>query len=264
MDAKAFDKSKLPSRHTTEGPERAPHRSYYYAMGLTEEEIHEIRDWMDPALRAVNGSFSPAEPGEIRNFFSEVTYRDPLAMRTHMHHWIELARMREDPHPSPIRATPSLYNIYDHRSEGLATGVEEMFMHLGLLDQVLARCRVEAGDTDGASDRAFKQGLRRKHVVFQVLLAQDDAIAAAQQGARRDQPRAHPLEGDRLFTFDQRQLAAVLHQTQTLRIDREREASLILRRRDVFLFGHGRGGRHRGGHACRPDPTTHVSLPVLM
>ncbi len=40
MDAKTFDKSKLPSRHVTEGPERAPHRSYYYAMGLTEEEIH--------------------------------------------------------------------------------------------------------------------------------------------------------------------------------------------------------------------------------
>jgi dihydroxy-acid dehydratase len=35
-----FDKSKLPSRHVTEGPSRAPHRSYYYAMGLTEEEIH--------------------------------------------------------------------------------------------------------------------------------------------------------------------------------------------------------------------------------
>ncbi|MDE2182106.1 MAG: dihydroxy-acid dehydratase [Alphaproteobacteria bacterium] len=35
-----FDKSRLPSRHVTEGPERAPHRSYYYAMGLTEEEIH--------------------------------------------------------------------------------------------------------------------------------------------------------------------------------------------------------------------------------
>lgn len=36
-----FDKSKLPSRHVTEGPERAPHRSYYYAMGLTETEIHQ-------------------------------------------------------------------------------------------------------------------------------------------------------------------------------------------------------------------------------
>ena len=36
-----FDKSKLPSRHVTEGPERAPHRSYYYAMGMTEDEIHQ-------------------------------------------------------------------------------------------------------------------------------------------------------------------------------------------------------------------------------
>ncbi|UWQ18204.1 dihydroxy-acid dehydratase [Jannaschia sp. M317] len=35
------DKSKLPSRHVTEGPARAPHRSYFYAMGLGEEEIHQ-------------------------------------------------------------------------------------------------------------------------------------------------------------------------------------------------------------------------------
>ena len=34
-----FDKSRLPSRHVSVGPERAPHRSYYYAMGLTDEEI---------------------------------------------------------------------------------------------------------------------------------------------------------------------------------------------------------------------------------
>lgn len=33
------DKSNLPSRHVTEGPARAPHRSYYYAMDLTEEQI---------------------------------------------------------------------------------------------------------------------------------------------------------------------------------------------------------------------------------
>jgi dihydroxy-acid dehydratase len=37
--AHTFDKSKLPSRHVSVGPERAPHRSYYYAMGMTEEEI---------------------------------------------------------------------------------------------------------------------------------------------------------------------------------------------------------------------------------
>jgi len=36
-----IDKSRLPSRHVTEGPSRAPHRSYLYAMGLTEAEIHQ-------------------------------------------------------------------------------------------------------------------------------------------------------------------------------------------------------------------------------
>ncbi len=41
MLKREFDKSKLPSRHVTEGPARAPHRSYYYAMGMTEEEIHQ-------------------------------------------------------------------------------------------------------------------------------------------------------------------------------------------------------------------------------
>ena len=39
MDARTIDKSRLPSRHVTEGPSRAPHRSYYYAMGLSAEEI---------------------------------------------------------------------------------------------------------------------------------------------------------------------------------------------------------------------------------
>jgi dihydroxy-acid dehydratase len=35
----SWDKSRLPSRHVTEGPARAPHRSYYYAMGLGTREI---------------------------------------------------------------------------------------------------------------------------------------------------------------------------------------------------------------------------------
>ena len=39
MAKKTFDKSKLPSRYTSVGPKSAPHRSYYYAMGMTEEEI---------------------------------------------------------------------------------------------------------------------------------------------------------------------------------------------------------------------------------
>src|SRR5438876_6809447 len=37
----AIDKSRLPSRHVTVGPERAPHRAFLYAMGLTREQIHQ-------------------------------------------------------------------------------------------------------------------------------------------------------------------------------------------------------------------------------
>jgi dihydroxy-acid dehydratase len=41
MTSPKFDKNKLPSRYVTEGPARAPHRSYLYAMGLTTKQIHQ-------------------------------------------------------------------------------------------------------------------------------------------------------------------------------------------------------------------------------
>ena len=41
MPKDQVDKSNLPSRHVTEGPSRAPHRSYFYAMGLDEEAIKQ-------------------------------------------------------------------------------------------------------------------------------------------------------------------------------------------------------------------------------
>ena len=104
-----------------------------YMTFLEADSIQRVEDWMDPALRAKNGTFTPAAPGEIRNFFNEVNYRDPIVLRTHLHHWIELATMVEEPHASPVRSIPLLYNIWDARSEGLATGMEEMMMHAGLL-----------------------------------------------------------------------------------------------------------------------------------
>jgi len=105
-----------------------------YMRFLEDDQIQTVQPYMDPALRAKNGAFTPAEPDQIRNFFSEVNYRDPVVMRTHLHHWIELATMVEAPHPSPVRSVPLLYNIWDARSEGLATGMEEMLMHAGLFD----------------------------------------------------------------------------------------------------------------------------------
>ncbi len=103
-----------------------------YVDFLREEEIVSIRDYMDAALRAKIGQFTPTDG--LRGFFSEVSYRNAVTMRTHSHHWIELARMEFEPHSSPIRRVPSLFNIYDARSEGLATGMEEMMMHAGLFD----------------------------------------------------------------------------------------------------------------------------------
>mgnify|MGYP005681870725 CR=1 FL=1 len=41
MNQKRTDKTNLPSRHVTEGPTRAPHRSYFYAMDLTEGQINQ-------------------------------------------------------------------------------------------------------------------------------------------------------------------------------------------------------------------------------
>lgn len=103
-----------------------------YMAFLNEEEVVSIRPYLEPALRARVGRFAPAEGP--REFFAEVDYREPLIMRTHGYHWFDLARMAEEPHSSPIRRGPLLYNIFDGRAEGLATGMEEMMMHAGLLD----------------------------------------------------------------------------------------------------------------------------------
>ena len=106
-----------------------------YMMFLEEEEILPLKDYMDKALRDRIGSFSSlSSPDELRGFFSEVGYRDEMAMRTHQYHWFDLARMRFEPHPSPIRSSPLWYNIFDGRAEGFATSMEEMMMHAGLFD----------------------------------------------------------------------------------------------------------------------------------
>ena len=42
--------------------------------------------------------------------------------------------MREEPHASPLRREPLLFNIWDSRAEGMATAMEEMMLHAGLYD----------------------------------------------------------------------------------------------------------------------------------
>jgi hypothetical protein len=91
------------------------------------------RPYYRAALAAQTVGHTP--PAE-RNFFTHVTSLDPLPLSSHQTHWIELARLRHEPHPSPIRQVPPLFNIFADRSEGWATAMEEIVMHAGLYDDL--------------------------------------------------------------------------------------------------------------------------------
>ena len=87
-----FDKSKLPSRHTSIGPSSAPHRSYYYAMGMTKKQINQpfvgvVSTWNESApcnitlrrqAQAVKKGVLDAE-GTPREF-TTITVTDGIAM----------------------------------------------------------------------------------------------------------------------------------------------------------------------------------------
>ena len=96
---------------------------------IKEKDIMPFKENMEPALREHMGKFVPSED---RNFFNIGLHIDPLPLYSHFVHWFDLAEMRDNPHPSPIREGALLYNIFDTKNEGYATGVEEMFMHAGL------------------------------------------------------------------------------------------------------------------------------------
>jgi len=92
MNAKVFDKSRLPSRHVTEGPERAPHRSFLYAMGLTEEQINQplvgvVSCWNETApcnitlqRQAGAAKIGVDSAGGTPREFTTITVTDGIAM----------------------------------------------------------------------------------------------------------------------------------------------------------------------------------------
>jgi hypothetical protein len=98
---------------------------------LSENDIVTVTDYMEPVMREHMWAFVPEA---TRDFFMITAHYDPAPLFTHWYHWFELARMDLEPHASPIRQDPLLYNIFDSRNEGTATAVEEIFMHAGLYD----------------------------------------------------------------------------------------------------------------------------------
>ena len=101
-----------------------------YMAFLADHQLMTIKPYLEPALRAKVGGFTPG----ARDFFTEVDYRDLEVMRTHGYHWFDLSRAANEPSESPIRRGPLLYNIFNSRTEGFATGWEEMMLQAGMFD----------------------------------------------------------------------------------------------------------------------------------
>lgn len=98
---------------------------------LKNNDVMYVKKNMEPALREHMGKFIPKEE---RNFFAIGLHYDPLPLYSHFYHWFDLAEIRDRPNVNPIRREAPLYNMYDSKNEGIATAVEEMFMHAGLYD----------------------------------------------------------------------------------------------------------------------------------
>jgi Bacterial protein of unknown function (DUF885) len=99
---------------------------------LIDNGLVDDQKYFRAAMAAQLGNYTPTEE---RNFFAHGAARDPSALYSHTYHWIELARRQHEPNASPIRAATPLYDMYDSRSEGLATAMEELLMEAGLYDK---------------------------------------------------------------------------------------------------------------------------------
>lgn len=99
---------------------------------LVDSGLVDDQKYFRAAMAAQLGDYTPTDE---RNFFAHGAARDPSALYSHEYHWIELARRKHEPNESPIRAATPLYDMYDSRSEGLATAMEELLMDAGLYDK---------------------------------------------------------------------------------------------------------------------------------
>jgi hypothetical protein len=98
---------------------------------LKNKEILPVKAYMEPEVRKHLGGFIPEDK---RNFFANISFREPNVLYAHSSHWFEIARLREEPHASELRREALPYNMWMQRSEGLATAFEETLMHAGLWD----------------------------------------------------------------------------------------------------------------------------------
>ena len=127
------------ARRSTRGG--SPTRSTSTWHSSRDRNILTVKPWMDAGAAGAHRALI-AGP---REFFTEVDYRDPEVMRTHGYHWFDLARMENEPHPSPIRRGPAALQHLRHPHGGTRD-------RLGRDDAAAPGCSTRA--------RAARAGLR--------------------------------------------------------------------------------------------------------
>jgi hypothetical protein len=125
----------LPPLEAAQGPEdyaaRANAAVTKYIRFLRDRDVLTVQDDLDPAMRVHIGGYVPID---TRSFFAIASHYEPMTLFAHFFHWFDHVWMRSAPHASAIRRTARLYNVWDTRSEGMATAMEEIILHLGYYD----------------------------------------------------------------------------------------------------------------------------------
>ena len=158
---------------------------------LVNRQIIPDKPYIKPALEVQRGSFIPEEK---RVFFTRVTHREPMLLYSHDYHWIDLARMRDEPNASPIRQVPQLSNIWDTRAEGFATEFEELLGDAGLYD-----------DNPRGKELVYSMLANRAARGLASLYVQANQIGLEEAGRFHAAwtPRGWAVAGDQLTAFEQ-------------------------------------------------------------
>ena len=121
----------MPVQNEAEFAARADASATHLMAFLKNKPVITVQDYLEPALRRHLGSFVPEAN---RNFFAIATHHEPATLYTHFFHWFDHEWLKRTPHQSPIRRKAWLYNVWDSRSEGMATAFEEIVMNAGYFD----------------------------------------------------------------------------------------------------------------------------------
>ncbi len=102
-----------------------------YLAFLKDRNLLDVQPYLETTMRSHIGGFVPIDR---RNFFGIASHHEPMTLFAHWYHWFDHEWMKHTPHKSPIRRGATLYNVWDNRSEGMATANEELILHAGYYD----------------------------------------------------------------------------------------------------------------------------------